>query len=118
MTEVYRDIVKNGGGTYRVEPGVSLTPPAHTEGYYVSRAGAEVKFPADMLTYQAIAGYLFMQRDALAEPDAYFGAWIDNGTIYLDVTEHVYNYHLAVTRGKHNEQLAIWDVADGKSITV
>jgi hypothetical protein len=118
LNEVHATILFHKGGTFRQAADGSFSVPEHTEGYYVSRAGAEVAFPIPNLTYQAVEGYTFMQRAALSQPDTYFGAWLNDGMAYLDVSEHVLNYFSAVACGLKNGQLAIWDISAGRSITL
>lgn len=87
-----------------------------TAGYMVSLKGTEVQFPnvADMPDD-------VLQREcedfhSEVPRDVYFGAWVDEGTLYLDHSVNIQDREVAIALGHANNQLAIWDIANGKSI--
>ena len=89
---------------------------APNTGYMVSLKGTEVQFPnvADMPDD-------VLQRECEdfhsgVPLDAYFGAWVDGGTLYLDHSVNIQDREVAIAFGHANNQLAIWDIANGKSI--
>jgi hypothetical protein len=56
--------------------------------------------------------------DVAPDPALYFGAWLDNGRLYLDVSERVATRELALAKAAHRNELAIYDVANGASVYV
>lgn len=46
----------------------------------------------------------------------YLGFWIDSGKFYLDLSFHIKNKSQAILEGLNNDQLAIWDCKNQKSI--
>ena len=44
------------------------------------------------------------------------GAWVNEGKLYLDLSERVLNWSKAVKMGLERQQLAIFDLNEGKSI--
>jgi hypothetical protein len=104
----------------RVRAQQGFTLDAHlqspTTGYMVSLKGTEVQFPnvADMPDD-------VLQRecddfDCRVPKNRYFGAWVDDGTLYLDHSVNIQDREVAIAFGHANNQLAIWDIANGKSI--
>lgn len=104
----------------RVRAQQGFTLDAHlqspTSGYMVSLKGTEVQFPnvADMPDD-------VLQRecddfDCRVPRGVYFGAWVDEGTLYLDHSVNIQDRDVAIALGHANNQLAIWDIANGKSI--
>lgn len=46
----------------------------------------------------------------------YFGGWIDDGLLYLDASEHFEMLEEAITFGREQQQLAIWDIDAGAEV--
>ena len=53
-----------------------------------------------------------------ADPALYFGAWLDDGRLYLDVSERVADESAALSKAAVRNELAIYDVANGASVYV
>ncbi len=50
--------------------------------------------------------------------DRFFGGWLSEGILYLDISEHVENREDAIALAKARGELAIYDIANDKSIFV
>ena len=48
--------------------------------------------------------------------NAYIGLWIENGNIYLDFSLLINEYYKALQVGRKNNQLAIYNIEENKSI--
>ncbi len=64
--------------------------------------------------------YLVKNQILLKDPDHYFGAWLNNetGMVHLDVSMIVDTEEEAQTLGLENKQLAFFDLAGVKEISV
>jgi hypothetical protein len=114
-TNVLRDLLAFGGSTQSAIPGV----PTVTSGYGVSLPGHEVRVDTSVprtLFSQEIRKYAESKRAELAVPGRYLGAWLDNGILYLDITEVVAERATAERLGYDRDQLAIWDFARSEEI--
>ena len=118
LTEVQTYINDHQGGTFRLREDGRFDVAEHTDGYYVARSGAEVQVATADLHYSALNAYVADRSAVLAVPDNFFGVWLDGDTAYLDVSTHVVNRHMAEALGRKNQQLAIWDVAEGRAYTL
>jgi hypothetical protein len=52
------------------------------------------------------------------KPDHYLGGWLDNGLIYLDVSQNVATEDLARQIGKDAHQLAAWDIKGAREVNL
>lgn len=105
------DRAQRDGFTVRVPSGE-----VPTTGYMVAFDGHEERVPAVLLCAESVAGYVARHWDALTQENAYLGAWLEAGVVYLDVSEWVPTRDMAVRLGLERNQLAVWDVAAGASI--
>jgi hypothetical protein len=114
-TNVLRDLLAFGGSTQSAVPGV----PGVTSGYGVSLPGHERRIPV-RTAYRGLAEdikqYAELKRFHLARPGIYLGAWIDDGIVYLDLTEVVHDRATAERLGYDRDQLAVWDFAKSEEI--
>lgn len=102
-TDIHADIIADGGATWA--PG----KPAPDSGFMVSRADAEMAIPLDDFTPAHVENYMATYPLGLAE---FYGAWISDGVVYLDVSRNYSDRVTALIAGDVNGQLAIWDVAN------
>lgn len=108
MNNLQKMIIKNKGATLDKE----LKPIKATNGYMVSMLGHELK-----TTVQGLNDALVQRYQALAEElNGYVGMWLDGDTLYLDISQHHTDINQAVTVGKENKQLAIYDIKNGNEI--
>jgi hypothetical protein len=86
-------------------------------GYMVSLSkSGEYSFPLDRLTPEAIGHYRKVHAADLRDPDNYLGAWVYQGRVYLDVSQHVRDRATAVRLGQQRDQLAVYDLAANAAI--
>lgn len=106
-----------GGFTYQVMGGKSPQPGsgALILSPYSDREqviGIDELKPADL------ARYVVKNIDKLKKPDHYFGAWVDNGKVYLDVSIVVHDKSKAESLCKQHKQLAYFDLDKMESVYV
>ena len=89
-------------------------------GYMVSHAMHERIIPMSLPlseVYEQIERYVQGHIDLIeSHEDFYFGAWVDKGRIYLDVSINVQDYSEAIRQAKIHKQIAFYDILRGKSI--
>ena len=116
--EIFDSIIANAGGTF------SFTgePVSFPDGYAVSLAGFETITPLEGLSatnFVNLANDLVRKVDGLADPSTHFiGAWIEDGNLYIDLSVRVEDKERALVKAANADQLAIWDFANGESVTV
>lgn len=112
---VYNDLDAFGGSTQSAIAG-ELTV---TSGYGVSLPGHEQRIALQVGwigVREAVAEYAASKRSLLAQPGRYLGAWIDDGIVYLDITEVHSELATATRLGWERNQLAIWDFSRNEEI--
>lgn len=113
LTNIVDVVLENGGGTFSAE---TLLPLNLTWGYYVG--GKQREFgneeqtfiPVDKFNAGDIIKFLNENRDAI-ENGGDLGLWVDNGLVYLDVSEWWATEFHALTEGIMRDQISIWDIA-------
>lgn len=93
-----------GGGS--VNPSTGESP---KRGFMVSDYGSERIVPGHLEGHH-VAEYLQEKSQHLAAPNAYLGAWHEEGQTYLDVSRNVDTKKKAMRAGRRNKQLAVYDV--------
>jgi hypothetical protein len=87
-----------------------------TTGYMVSLAETERKLPEYSLCTLYEIETACREYHQTIQPNTYFGAWIDEDILYLDNSVNIQSLDIAIAFGHANKQIAIWDIANGKSI--
>lgn len=87
-------------------------------GFMVSEAGAEEVHDLHEVARdpRIIKEYYARHRQDLADPDRFFGAWVHEGKVFLDVSRHHHDEDDAHGTAHKNAQLAIYDIANGRSV--
>lgn len=106
-------ILKRGGATLTKR----LRNARHRGGYYVSKRGGEAIALSEVNTLAYVQSVILKRAKALPK-GSYLGLWEHNGTFYIDVTYHFKDLALAMVYGALNKQIAIWDIAKNRSITL
>lgn len=109
IKNIMEEIKENQGGTYNK----NLKSINATSGFMVSLQGYERKCRTDEETEKAIKENMEIIKGL---DSAYLGAWIDEGITYIDISVLVENKEDALELGKINNQLAIYDLKNNKSI--
>ena len=106
-----REILSTGGATVNLATGARPR-----DGWAVSLAGAEQTFPADSFGASELAAYAARHGADLRGADRHLGAWLDGGTVYLDVSIIVADRAAAERLGRLNAQLAVYCLATGQTV--
>lgn len=105
--------IENGGGSFNLNG----TAVKFSRGYAVSLEGLEKKvnlhseFFPDVCVI--VERYMQANADAIAKPRHFLGLWIEDGTLYMDVSELVINETMARNIARERKQLAYFDFAKG-----
>jgi phage gp29-like protein len=62
--------------------------------------------------------YVRKHRETIKAEGNYLGGWIDNGKLYLDISKVIKDRNEAVKAAERAEQLAIYDLGEGKTIEI
>ena len=127
LKEFVAAIIENGGATYNLANGGTVD-----KGYMVSKKGFEMKFQPEVDVTQAVCQFILEESKVdvtqavcqfikefgfeLYEVENFMGAWIDEGVLYLDVSNNFAKRSDAIREGYKNEQLAIFDVVAQESL--
>lgn len=99
-------IRKNGGLTLSVKKeygNVTVDIFEPPEGYQVGY------LPIEENTYTDCIGKLQRWIDKMGNTKHQIGFWLDNGTLYVDESEHMLSCVEALKAGKERKELAVWD---------
>lgn len=108
--KMIKEILKNGGATLDVNYN-NFNAGA---GYMVSLFGYETKLNIDNI--DGIKKEIENKKTEAQKNKAYIGLWVDNGLMYLDISKHIIDYNEALETARENEQLAVYDLKNNKSI--
>lgn len=111
LKEFVAAIIENGGATYNLANGGTVD-----KGYMVSKKGFEMKFQPEVDVKQAVCQFIKEFGFELYEVENFMGAWIDEGVLYLDISNNFAKRSDAIREGYKNEQLAIFDVVAQESL--
>lgn len=106
IDKIKKYIDQNGGAT--MSPDLNIV--SLKAGFVVSLNGFETK--ARRITKKLLKKY---QKLAYMH-GAYIGAWVDNNTIYLDLSINILDMQQAINEGVKNKQLAIFDIENKTSL--
>ena len=117
---LWESLKNSGGASYNVNTG-ELNP---TTGYMVATKGHEQKFsiPATFEEFKNYVRVFLFDRntfDVLVDNEnAFVGCWKHDNELYIDVVYNVKEFEEAYSRGFDNEQIAIYDCAKKRDITI
>ena len=86
------------------------------KGFFVSLPNLETKVSLQSLSVDDIVTFINRHRTLLQDNKKFVGGWIDNDTVYLDISEQLFDKREALERGYKHNQLAIYNANDGKVI--
>ena len=86
------------------------------KGFFVSLPNLETKVDLKSLKVNDIATFINKHRSLLQDKTKFIGGWIDNDTVYLDISEQIFDKREALERGYKHNQLAIYDANKGEVI--
>ncbi len=70
------------------------------------------------LTPEVVEQFIQQNLAALSAPDNYLGLWVDDGTVYIDVSQVLPDEQRALAIAAANQQLAIFDLRNHREIRV
>ena len=112
LKEIIKKSIKQGGITLDKY----YQPLTQQSGYMVSIANHETTFTINT-DINTIINKVQEYQELIKNKQHYFiGLWVDNSTIYLDISKHFQDKQNAVAFGVDNDQLAIYDLKSDKSI--
>jgi hypothetical protein len=115
FTALAAQVLNGGGFTVSTKPGREVPD----RGYMVSIEGFEVKirnvFHVEQLA-PYLADYCSRFERALQAPGAYFGAWLDGQTVYLDVSSWYEFCDTARVAAWENRQQAFYSLEASQTI--
>ena len=105
----------------RIKKNKGITLNVHTNrtkktGFAVSLTGFETK--AHTLNERVLNTYLETNKVILSKQNHFFGAWIENDLTYFDVSIIVRSKKQAISLGRQNKQLAIFDLKKLQTIYI
>lgn len=83
-------------------------------GYMVSLQGYEKKLNPNDLTQVLLNEH----KDKAQSLGGYVGLWLEDNILYLDISKVHYSYQVAIYNAKKNNQKAIYDLANKKTIYI
>lgn len=109
--KMIKEILKNGGATLDY----NYNNFNASIGYMVSLRGQEKKVNKNNI--EEIKKEIEKKRDFIKDKKGlYIGLWVDNDIMFIDVSTHIIDYLEALEIARNNEQLAIYDLKNDKSI--
>lgn len=113
---VWQSIQNTGGASYNLST-AEMNP---TTGYMVALKGVEQIYPVPSTMDEfknILQDYLKGTKlhTILSNRELFVGFWIDEGKLYVDLSEIVITQRDAIEKAKENEQRAIYDCA-GKEV--
>ena len=86
------------------------------KGFFVSLPNLETKVSLQSLSVDDIVTFINKHRSLLQDKTKFIGGWIDNDTVYLDISEQIEDKREALERGYKYNQLAIYNANKGEVI--
>ena len=108
--KMIKKIINNGGATLDY----NYNNFNASKGYMVSLYGYEVKTDIDNI--EAIKKEIETKKEEAKKNNAFIGLWVDNGLMYSDISKYIIDYNEALETARDNEQLAVYDLKNDKSI--
>lgn len=105
LNQILSKVIKNGGLTLD-NKGNEVTK---ERGYMVSLQGYEVTLALNDHNAMAKLAYELQAKLTQAWRGVFIGLWIDQGKLYIDLSEYFVEYGDAIEAAKRREQLAIFD---------
>ena len=110
-TKKIMEIIKNEGATLDKDYNNFMSD----RGFIVSIKGQEVK--VDKNDIEEIKKEIEKKREFIKNKEGlYIGLWLEDDTIYIDVSIHIINYLKALEVARKNEQKAIFDLKNKDNI--
>lgn len=109
MHKLLSDLRQNGGFS------VAADDSKPTAGFMVSLPAHETIIPLTLLD-DALFSAIYAAYAPKAVNGRYVGAWLDNNSVYFDLSVNVPTLDAALKAGREYSQLAVYDVQKGESV--
>ena len=113
ITNFVENTLANGGSSLNYITG-ELDPKV---GYFVSIQGHESTYIAEKFGSLSV-GHYFEKVAFVLRPELFIGSWVNEGNVYMDLSEQITDKRRAIELGYARNQLAIYDAARGEVITL
>lgn len=114
LYSVVEDTLANGGLT--IKPFQNEKPET---GYMVALQGYELQVPVSEFFTGVVADYIGEHAQKLmANPSLCLGTWINEGVVYLDLSENIASREKALELGRERHQLAIFNLETFEEVVV
>ena len=110
IRELLNHLDAQGGATLNTD----LEHADLNHGYMVSLQGHEKTLKPGDLSLELLNEYKHKAQDL----GGYVGLWLEDNILYLDISTVHYSYRVAMYNAKKNNQKAIYDLANKKTIYV
>ena len=114
LNNLVHELALAGGFSYNVNTGESNP----NTGYMVSLAGYEEQFYFDDFDNRDLKNYFFKHSVQFAKEESFLGGWLTDNVVYLDASINILDLETAIYTGIINEQVAIYDCENNKTITL
>lgn len=112
LSTLFSELSLTGGFSYNATTG-SFNP---STGYMVSLAGFEEQFYFDDFENKDIKQYFVRHVKQLCKDESFLGGWVSGNQVFLDVSINIDDLETAIYTGIMNDQNAIYDCANNKTI--
>ena len=112
LSTLFSELSLTGGFSYNATTG-AFNP---STGYMVSLAGFEEGFYFDDFENKDIKQYFVRHVKQLCKDESFLGGWVNGNRVYLDVSINIDDLETAIYTGIMNDQNAIYDCANNKTI--
>jgi len=113
---IIEDTLKNGGGTFRADLRGRAELPA--TGFMVSVSAINA-IPLDHPRFrQRMTRWLEVAASECTSASMFVGTWVDDGKVFIDVSECIEHEHVAVALCRVRDQKAFFNIAENRSVAV
>lgn len=98
--------------------GCSINLEGHSpkSGYMVAQTGAEYIIPVEKFNNKEVKAYIKKNKNNVK--GAFIGTWINEGLVYLDISNRFKSQSEAIKKGIENKQLGIFNLNTFETITI
>lgn len=115
LQKIYLETIENGGLTYNLETG-ETNPKT---GYMAGGFAPSDKFPKwQFANGNRLRDFIRTNIEFLLHSDTYLGTWIDNDTVFLDISANFKILEEAFEHAKINREIAIWDCENERNLYI
>lgn len=109
--KIYRDTIKNDGGSFSTHGQIANTG-------YMCACENLLEIPLKDFNVTLIQNLLLENWKKLSKNNIFFGTWIDNGIIYIDLSKNYKYKKCCLNLAKQLKELAIFDLNTFTSIYI